>query len=275
MIRKIDGRHNRAIKLAAKLQKKKHRRERGLFVAEGMDLLEAAERAQMRPVEVLVRDDLVDELPLSLRKAAGADEVDIGVCSEELLRRASGMGGGVGVVSLLEIPQSSLSAVDFAGVVVYVYGLGDPGNVGTLVRTAAAFGAAGVVCSPETADAFSPKAIRAGMGAQFHMQVVEEVAPDDLEAKLRADEQRGSLVPRLVLADPRAQKMVGDLSDGKGVVLVLGSERGKHPQMTLPYERMAVPQKNLDSLNVAIAGSIMLYELTGVRLGKEGRGLLG
>jgi len=275
MIRKINGRHNRTVKLARKLQKKKHRKERGLFVAEGMDLLDAAEDASRHPVDILVREDLADRLPSTLSGSAAEDAVDIGLCTEELLRHASGMGGAVDVVSIMENPEWSLGDIEFSGIVVYMYCVGDPGNVGTLVRAAAAFGAEGVICSPKTADAFSPKAIRAGMGAQFSVKIAEEVTPEDLEAKLRADQQRGEPSPRVVLADPRAEQTVGDVASNDGAVLVLGSERGAYPEMTLPYERAAVPQRGLDSLNVAIAGSIMLYELTGARLGKGSQGLLG
>src|SRR5665811_1814829 len=161
MIRKINGRHNRTVKLARKLQKKKHRKERGLFVAEGMDLLDAAEDASRHPVDILVREDLADRLPSTLSDSAAEDAVDIGLCTEELLRHASGMGGAVDVVSIMENPEWSLGDIEFSGIVVYMYCVGDPGNVGTLVRAAAAFGAEGVICSPKTADAVSYTHLRA------------------------------------------------------------------------------------------------------------------
>src|SRR5665811_1012613 len=112
MIRKINGRHNRTVKLARKLQKKKHRKERGLFVAEGMDLLDAAEDASRHPVDILIREDLADRLPSTLSGSAAEDAVDIGLCTEELLRHASGMGGAVDVLPIMENPEWSLGTLN-------------------------------------------------------------------------------------------------------------------------------------------------------------------
>jgi TrmH family RNA methyltransferase len=167
------------------------------------------------------------------------------------------------------------------GVTVYLHGVGDPGNVGTIVRGAVAFGAAGVACSPGTADAYGPKAVRAGMGAQFLMPVVTDVTLDDLEAKLAAEESRGNPAPTVIVADPRAEtdsrslaQVVGRRSSGSspgaspcaGVVVVLGSERGELPEFRRAITRVAVPQVRFDSLNVAMAATILLYELSAARI---------
>ena len=89
------------------------------------------------------------------------------------------------------------------GVTVYLHQVGDPGNVGTLCRSAVAFGAAGLACSPRTADAFGTRALRAGMGAQFLLPVATEVAAADLLSHVAARAGRGEVPPVLVVADPR------------------------------------------------------------------------
>ena len=213
MIRTIAGRNNDSVKLAQKLQKKKYRRERGLFVTEGMDLLVAGVEAGVLPVEVLVRDDLVRRLPQPVWDAAQRDEIHVGVCSAELLQQAASLAGAVDVVALFPAPSWSLGHLALAeGVSVYLYGVGDPGNMGTIVRSAVAFGAGGVMTSPGSADAFGPKALRAGMGAHFCLPVVEEVAPADLLAKLDALARGGAAVPRLVVADPRGDLEVSTVA---------------------------------------------------------------
>jgi TrmH family RNA methyltransferase len=275
LIREIAGRHNDSIKLAQKLQKKKHRRERGLFVCEGFDLLEAALRAGELPVEVLVRADLLDRLPAEVVSEAEDDEIDIGVCDEEVLAYASALGGAADVVCMFETVEWSLGDLAIgSGITVYAAGVGDPGNVGTIVRSAVAFGAVGVVCSPGTADPYGPKALRAGMGAQFLTRVVVEVTPGDMAAKVEAEGRRGSPVPEIVVADLHGDVVVEDLSVPGPSVLVLGAERGSLPEFSTPTRRVVIPQAGFDSLNVAMAGTILLYELTRGRLGKAGAGLL-
>ena len=277
MIRSIAGRNNASVKLAGKLQKKKYRVERGLFLAEGLDLLLAADTVGATPAEILVREDLVERLPRRLREAARGDVLDIGVCDAATLAGASSLGGAADVIALFPLPSWSLGDLRLnEDVTVYLHGVGDPGNVGTIVRGAVAFGAAGVACSPGTADAYGPKAVRAGMGAQFLMPVVTDVTFDDLEAKLAAEESRGNSAPTVIVADPRSEtdsrslaQAVGRRSGGSssaGVVVVLGSERGELPEFRRAITRVAVPQVRFDSLNVAMAATILLYELSAARI---------
>ncbi|MCZ7662089.1 MAG: RNA methyltransferase [Thermoleophilia bacterium] len=276
MIKTIESAHNDTVKLAHKLQKKKTRRERGLFVAEGFDLLEAAVRVEEYPLLLLVREDVVGRIPAELRQAAQEDELDIGVCSEEVLARASGLGGAADVVAVHELVEWSLGdlAVD-EGIVVYLHGVGDPGNVGTIVRGVVAFGAAGVACSPGTADPYGPKALRAGMGAQFLTRVVVDVSAEDMAAKLRAGSSRGEAVPTVIVADPRGEETASSLALVRGgVVLVLGSERGGLPDLGAGARRVAIAQARFDSLNVAMAATVLLYELSRGRLGKGAGALL-
>lgn len=265
MIRRIAGRNNAAVKLAGKLQKKKYRTDRGLFLAEGLDLLLAAEAAGVSPVEILVRDDLVSRVPGRLQREAEAGALDIGVCDAETLAGVSSLGGSADVIALFPLPPWSLNDVHLGeGTTVYLHALGDPGNVGTIVRGAVAFGAAGVTCSPGTADPYSPKAVRAGMGAQFLIPVVTEVGLGDLEAKLDVEKAKGGSPVAVVLADPHgdcSSRGLRDAANG-GVVLVMGPERGGLPEFHRPVLRVAIPQVRFDSLNVAMAATVLLYELS-------------
>jgi TrmH family RNA methyltransferase len=265
VLRTIAGRHNTSVKLARRLLKKKYRRERGLFLSEGLDLLRVAVEAGEQPVEVLVREDLVDALPSDLLEAARDDELDVGVCTPETLSLASSLGGAVDVVAIFEAPELSLRDVSLTGgTTVFLAGLGDPGNVGTIIRAAVSFGAGGVICSPETADPFSPKAIRAGMGAQFVEPVVMDVTADQLEAKLAADARRGLPSPALLVADPRGDlpaHTLGAMVGEEGAVLIMGSERGHLPTLTRAAHHVVIPQAKFDSLNVAMAATILLYEI--------------
>jgi TrmH family RNA methyltransferase len=263
VIRTIEGHHNHTLKLARKLQKKKQRREKGLFVAEGLDLLQAALEAGRLPQEVLARPDLLERLPPGLADRARGNELDLILTPAELLDSASGLGGAADVLALHAARPASLGDVRLMeGLTLYLFGVGDPGNLGTLVRSAVAFGALGVIVSPGSADAFGPRALRAGMGAQFLLPVVEEVPPADLLSKMHADSGRHGGRPQVIVADPRADEDIRDLRPAAPTLLVLGSERGSLPDLGPGARRAAVRQERFDSLNVAMAGTIMLYELS-------------
>lgn len=265
MIRTIAGHQNQSVKLARKLQKKKYRREQGLYLVEGMDLIDLAARVEEEPVELLVRDDLVERLPDRFQALAREDELDIGVCDAETLQQASGLGGAADVIGLFEQPAWSLGDVDLSGTTVFLFGVGDPGNVGAIVRSAVAFGAAGLVASPGTADPYGPKAVRAAMGAQFLLRIVTEVAAEDLLAKLQADAARGRPLPALIAADPAgemdARELPGLVGKEHGIVVAMGSERGDLPALGEGMRRVAIRQVSFDSLNVSMAATILLYEL--------------
>lgn len=292
MIRDIAGRHNHTVKLARKLQKKKHRRERGLIVGEGMDLLRAAVAAGAEFVDILVRRELLEELPSEVRDRAGrpteargatgsAEPLDLGLCSQEVLDYASSLGGSADVIFICRRPQRHLSSLPLEqGVLFYLDDVGDPGNVGTLCRSAVAFGLAGVVCSPATADPYSPKALRAGMGAQFTLPVVTDVTPEDLEAYLggAASTAPASTVASLfsfVVADPHTgvevDQLAGLMSQKTGcLVVVLGEERFGPRHGWPGATRVTIPQAKFDSLNVAMAGTILAYELWRARRPGQG-----
>ncbi len=282
MIREIAGRHNHAVKLARKLQKKKWRRERGLIVCEGMDLLEAALAAQAEIIEVLVRKELFAALPHALRARAeagmeqsqSARVPNIGLCSQETLDYASSLGGSADVVFLCRKPGWHLSSLPArGGIVFYLDGLGDPGNVGTLCRSALAFGLQGVICSPGTADAFGPKALRAGMGAQFLLPVVSEVMPSDLKAYLERIAEEGSLRCSVVVADARGDVELASAAElfaqGGLVVVVLGEEREGPAHPWPEAKRVSIPQVSFDSLNVAMAGTVFAYEAAKARVSRK------
>ena len=143
----ITSSDNERLKRVRKLRDRKWRDREGLFATEGEDLLTAGIDAGRSPVDVLVAP------------GSGISGVEV---EAELLDAASTLGSGTRVIAVWE-----LFAEPNAGPAVYLEGVGDPGNVGTIVRTAAALTGARVVLGPGCADAYSPKAVRASMGTLF------------------------------------------------------------------------------------------------------------
>ena len=134
---------------------------------------------------------------------------------------------------------------------VALWGVNDPGNVGTVLRSALAFGAASVVLGPGTADPFGPKAVRASMGAVFSVPVARARAVEDLPG-------------RKVALVARAGRPLWDLHEEE-VALVVGSEReGLTAEVVAGCDEVAHIPIRSESLNAAMAATIGLYESTRV-----------
>jgi TrmH family RNA methyltransferase len=144
----IESKDNEKLKLVRKLREHKHREREGLFATEGEDLLGAGLAAGARPKFVLV--------------AAGSS-LDGEEVEPDLLASASALGSGTRAIAVWPL----VWAHTLASPVVYLHAVGDPGNVGTIVRTADALLGATVALGPECADPFGPKATRASMGSIF------------------------------------------------------------------------------------------------------------
>ncbi len=219
----ITSRDNERLKLVRKLHDRRWRAKLGLFVVEGEDLVRAASAAGIEPIERLVAGDDVEP---------------------RLLAEASALAHPPRVVAVYrrdDLPRGRRP------VTLALWRVSDPGNVGTLLRSADAF-AAGVALSAGCADPTSPKALRASMGAIFRVPLAGFEEPPG---------RRVALVPRAVTPLP-------ELAVDGEVVLVLGAEREGLPEDVLARcdERVSIPQPGpAESLNVAMAGTVALYEL--------------
>ena len=223
MARLITSRDNERLKLIRKLHDRRWRDKLGLFAVEGEDLFDAGLEAGLESADVLV---------------AGED------VAPELLAEVSALAHPPRVVAVFrrdDLPHGTRS------VTLALWQVGDPGNLGTLLRAADAFGA-GIALSEGCADPTGSKAVRASMGSLFRVPLS---AFDEPTGK------RVALVPSGATPLPDLQ-LDGD------VVLVLGAEREGLPAAVLERceERASIPQPGGgESLNVAMAGAIALYEL--------------
>ncbi|MDQ3631045.1 MAG: RNA methyltransferase, partial [Actinomycetota bacterium] len=219
---------NPLLKEIKRLQRK---REGGRFVAEGEDLIAAADTAGWRPVH---------------RLEAGVD------VESALLDGISALGSGT---RLLAVYEQRWAAAPVGPLALYLHGVRDPGNVGTILRSAQAFGAGCVVLGPGCADPYGAKAVRAAMGALFSVPVVR--------AELGA-----CPAPRVALVARRGEPLRG--SDGAGT-LVIGSERDGLPEeLVAACDAVARIPIAGESLNAAMAATVALYEWTN-RLEFDGR----
>jgi RNA methyltransferase, TrmH family len=222
----ITSAHNEKLKQIRKLRSHSERQRTGLFVVEGEDLVAAAEAAEAERELVLV---------------AGED------IEPNLLRTVSTLGSGTRVIGVYRQrwsqPGGRLS--------VYLHGVGDPGNVGTIVRAAHALCDGPVVLGPGCADPYSPKAVRASMGSVF--------------ARPPARGELGELSGTRLGLQVDAEATVAQVGLEPPVVVCLGAERAglsaEASQLTDASARIPMRPGGPESLNVAMAATVALYEL--------------
>lgn len=230
----ITSQHNSRLKDLRKLTRSRERARSGLFLAEGEDLVHAAHAAGRAAVEGFC----VPGVELCEK---GFEEVDPSV-----LAHVSTLGSGARTIGIYEQrwedPVGSLC--------VYLHGVGDPGNVGTILRSALAFGASCVALGPSCADPHSPKAVRASMGAIFSMRIARVADVSELPGeRVALIARRGEPLERVASIRP--------------LTLLVGAEReGLPEEVVSACEHVAHIPIASESLNAAMAATVALYETT-------------
>jgi TrmH family RNA methyltransferase len=220
----ITSPQNERLKEVRKLADRRARARTGHFVAEGEDLLAAAEEAGWPALE---------------RFIAGVD------VEPSVLARASGLGSGTRALAVYE----QRWAAPAGPLCVALWGVHDPGNVGAVLRSALAFGAASVALGPDCADPYGPKAVRASMGAIFAVPVARVDDPAQLPGRRVALAARAGTPLHALEAEP--------------TTLVVGAERTGLPGDLLDEcDQVAHIPIRSESLNAAMAATVALYELT-------------
>jgi TrmH family RNA methyltransferase len=227
--------HNPRLKALRRLRGKRERARRGCFAVEGEDLITAAEQAGARALEGyrVAGSDLGGDSFLDVERSA--------------LESVSTLGSGTRVIGVYE--QRWCAAV--GPLCVYLHGVADPGNVGTVLRSARAFGASCVALGPGCADPYSAKAVRASMGAIFAVALarVEDVS-----------ELPGERIALLAGAGEPLRAGAGEQAE---LTLLIGAERDGLPaELVAACERTARIPIASDSLNAAMAATVALYEMT-------------
>lgn len=251
-MRRIASRDNPSYKeLLALLTSARERERLGLCLLEGVHLCEAWLDAQGSTRQVVVSESAVN-LPEVARLLARTDAEPL-LLADRLFAPLSGVANGVGLVFVVATPRHALPD-RIESDTVYLDRVQDPGNVGTLLRTCAAVGVARVVAAPGTAACWSPKVLRAGMGAHFHLAIHEGVHWDALAAALHVPVRATAVAEAtdLYRCDLRAPGLWVFGQEGQGVdpaILAQAALRIRVPQ-----------QAAVESLNVGVAAAVCLFE---------------
>jgi TrmH family RNA methyltransferase len=240
----ITSPHNVKLKEIRKLRMRRRERSRaGRFVAEGEDLLAAADAAGWRSVERFCVT------------GSGLPGIEV---EPKLLASASGLASGTRALAVYEerwAPQA------LGPLCVYLHGVHDPGNVGTILRSAEAFGASCVAIGPGTADPFSPKAVRASMGSVFAVPLAHARSLTDLPGlTIALVPDSGLPLTELLGSGPTPRGQTPTVRDK---TLLIGAEReGLPAEIAAQAHRTAHIPIHTHSLNAAMAATVALYEVT-------------
>jgi RNA methyltransferase, TrmH family len=249
----ITSKSNEKLKLVRKLQQRRHREREGLFVTEGEDLLAAGLAAGAEPVVLLTLQG----------EGLGGEEV-----AAEVLASASALGSGTRAIAVW--PQ--VWAAVTGPVCVYLHGIADPGNVGTIVRSAHGLVRGTVVVGPDCADPFGPKAVRATMGSIFAQPLaragIEDTPPPRIALTAHGGRPIDDMAPLSEYVRQTRHPAGSDPlpTQPNSVTLCLGAERSGLPSDVLANcdDRVTIPLRpdGAESLNVAAAAAIALGRIS-------------
>ncbi len=257
-IKAVTSASNPAIKLARALEDKKHRRETGLFLAEGLrTALAAAEQGRL-PKTLIYSDELAEHGKLKPFLARCLrDGVECIMAGRQAMEKISRRDNPQGVIGVYEARLTPLDEMAGDGVV-GLQMVRDPGNLGTIMRTADAVGAGGIVLIDDCCDPFSIEAVRASMGSIFAVKLAK-ASFAEFEALCR--KRQGQMVGTSL----RASQDYRNVDFAKApTFLLMGNEQAGLPEA---YEqacdaRVRIPMRGTaDSLNLAVATAILLYEI--------------
>ena len=255
---------NPKVKLLRSLRQRKYRQREGVFLIEGIRIVEEALDCGA-PVETLV---YAPELLVSERAQALVDRVPVA----QRLALAAGVFGSLserdqpqGLAAVVHIQDLPLAAIPLAAdlLVLVAYQLSDPGNLGSIIRTADAAGATGVVVVEPSADPYDPQAVRATMGSLFALPVVR--LGDGVDLLPWYEQVRAAGLPLHVVATSAHGALVHFDADYRGpVVLLLGNESYGLPDTVRDSADVTVrlPMRGrATSLNVSAAAAALVYEV--------------
>ncbi len=262
----LTGKDNNVIKYLRALSDPKHRKKEQAYLIEGVKMVEEALRDKVGVKMLVASPSLVQHHGKGLLKLAETRAIDVLWIADKLMDVVSENKSPQPVIAVVMMKTYSEDALltHDSGLIIIVHGLQDPGNFGTIIRTAEAVGAAGTAFTPHTVDPFSAKAVRASMGSILRLPVVRI---GEIGSFVKRCKQNGFQTAATVLTGEKAHF---DVDLKKPTAVILGQEGAGLPQDIIADVdlRIRIPMaETIDSLNVAVSAAVILYEAMRQRMG--------
>lgn len=252
----LTGLQNPLVKAAAELKQKKYRQQRGVFLAEGLRTVEEA--VAFKAAQQIFYTATEDERTLRLLEQAALMQLKLSCVSEAVMKKIADTETPQGIIAVCRMQEQPLEKLLASGKLLLVLDrVGDPGNIGTMLRTADAAGVGGIILLKGSADIYAPKTVRASMGSLFHVPVLSGVA----EQPFIDEAQRAGYQLLVTALDGADNLYQADL--GGRLAFVMGNEAGGVSASLLRQadKRVFIPMRgHAESLNVAMAAGIVMFE---------------
>ena len=250
----ITSAQNPKLKLIRALQgRAKERREAGAFLAEGVRLVEEAQSANW-PFRFVLFDETLSERGRSQVESLKSSGIEVDEVSTTLMKSLSETETPQGILAVLNDFTRSAPIPGPLDFILIPDQIRDPGNLGTLLRTAAAANVQAVLLPPETTDAFAPKVVRSGMGAHFHLPI-HSMTWDEIEKMTKG--------LQVFLADMDGLPC-WEANLRQPLALIIGGEAdgASESARRLAMQKLSIPMNgNIESLNAGVAGSVLMFEV--------------
>lgn len=260
----ITSKENEQIKQIRKLKDKKYRDETGLYMVEGIKTVNEAIAEEADIQLIVICDESNEQGELKQKMLYEVAKYNIIYVSQKVFEYISQVMHPQGILAVIKKKeQSQINYKD--DVIVVLDNVQDPGNLGTIIRTVDSVGISQIVLSEGTADAYSPKVVRSTMSGIFRVNVIEVA---NLLETLKEMKQHGY---KLIATSLDTSKSIYDISYQKSVIIVGNEANGVSKEvLKLADEKVKIPMLGkTESLNVAVATGVVLYEAVRQKLEKR------
>ncbi len=256
----IKSKDNQKIKLVRSLDNKKNRDLQSLYVIESIKLIEEAIKNNIAFEFVFMSESLSNKTDsLNLIKTFNEKKIEYHLIEDNLFKDLSNTVNSQGIIGIAKKPNNNIeSIIKNNNFIVFCDMLQDPGNLGTIIRTADAFGPCAVILSPSCVDAYNDKTVRACAGAIFRVPIIEIKNSLDFMKSLK--EQEFSIISTVVDSD----KSFEDIDKPNKICLVIGNEGNGVSKELKDVSDTCITIKmtgQTESLNASIAAAISIYEI--------------
>jgi len=256
MIESLHSPHIARVKALIGSKGAKERREQGLFIAEGLQCAREAFTSKNGP---RVKTVYVTELGMAKITEFDFDSTEVVEVSEAVMKAMSDTVSPQGIISLCYKPELDIASLKTTGNsrFIYLYQIQDPGNAGTILRTADAMGISAVITSPESVDMYSPKVVRSTAGSLWHVPIYEEISLSEITTRFPQMQK--------FLLSSHAKTSILDLAISGDCVAIFGNEaRGVDAQtLGISVTEVTIPMAGrAESLNLSAAASIVMFTLS-------------
>ncbi|MEJ6950014.1 TrmH family RNA methyltransferase [Natronospora cellulosivora (SeqCode)] len=259
----INSEQNSKIKYLKKLYDRRKRRDEGKFILEGYRIIEEALKAQARIDNVFMTPDFLkskqgEDLKIKINNMK--DQVSITVISEKLLEKIADTSSPQGVIALANEKKYDLESLfDRAKRLLLIDRVQDPGNMGTIIRTAVAAGIDGILILKGSVDIYNLKVLRSTMGAIFNISIIKDLSLDDFFSFYNSNKNEFKLISTAL----NTEKYYYDIEYPDNLIIAIGNEANGLKDEIIKNSDYIVKIPiigEIDSLNAAIATGIIVYK---------------